>query len=626
MKKKVLKIVVALCVILVIANLFGRPVLASNATVVNEISESLGGDDIMGAIWDGIGTVIDGVVGLLTIVIRIPLLLIVMALQAILTGISMLGGSNIEGILTPDDLFFNKVGLTNIDFFDLSGNTGVIQTIRVNVATWYYVLRILAIIILLVVLIYIGIRMAISTVASDQAKYKNMLMDWVTSFALVFFLNYIIMFTVEANNALIGLLEIPVRTKIGSGITTQLAIRSAVGVATVSWGSLIVYAMLVGMTTAFLFSYVRRMLTIGFLIIISPLITITYSIDKVKDGKAQALNNWLKEFMFNVLIQPFHCIIYIVFVSSAIDLLSWEGSIPKMVLAILCMSFIWKAEKIVKQIFGFGSASSLGETVASMAVVKQIGETVAKVGSAGGKVVGQTAFGKNIGRRVSSSSVGKTAKAFSETKLGEFSKKMLPVGAGAVAAGYEVGLNSSANAAQVGLQTYKTVNALMSDDPKAAGRKQNIQASETDLEKYASLISNNNNFAFDNYSTDATHKSNLKSYAQSLIGTNMDMLNNDIQRALRDLRRVNPTDYDPHTAAGMTHLKELQDMALSGDLDFNDPSTNPLGHSWTAEEKSVVTAIQIRNLANAVNNTHSQYKAAGSSNPNMDIDTYIDSL
>lgn len=626
MKKKVLKIVVALCLILVIVNLFGRPVLASNATVVNEIGESLGGDDIMAAIWDGIGTAIDGVVGLLTIVIRIPLLLIVMALQAILTGVSMLGGSNIEGILTPDDLFFNKVGLTNIDFFDLTGNAGVIQTIRVNVATWYYVLRILAIIVLLAVLIYIGIRMAISTIASDQAKYKGMLMDWIASFALVFLLNYIIMFTIEANNALIGLLEIPVRTKIGSGITTQLAIRSAVGVATVSWGSLIVYAMLVGMTTAFLFSYVRRMLTIGFLIIISPLITITYSIDKVKDGKAQALNNWLKEFMFNVLIQPFHCIIYIVFVSSAIDLLSWEGSIPKMVLAILCMSFIWKAEKIVKQIFGFGSASSLGETVASMAVVKQIGETVAKAGSAGGKVVGKTAFGKNIGNRVSNSKAGKAAKSFSETKLGEFSKAMLPVGAGAVAAGYEVGLNSSANAAQVGLQTYKTVNALMSDDPKAAGSKQNVQASEKDLEKYASLIANNNNFAFQNYQTDATHKSNMKAYAQSLIGTNMDMLNNDIQRALRDLRRVNPTDYDPHTAAGMTHLKDLQDMALSGDLDFNDPSTNPLGHSWTAEEKQVVTAIQIRNLANAVNNTHTQYKAAGSSNPNMDIDTYIDSL
>lgn len=626
MKKKVQKIVFALLIILFIINILGNTVLASNVTVVNEISESVGGDDILSAIWDGVGTVIDGVVGLLTIVIRIPLLLIVMALQGILTGISMLGGSEIEGILTPDDLFFNKVGLTNIDFFDVSGNASVIQTIRVNVATWYYVLRILSIIVLLVVLIYIGIRMALSTVASDQAQYKRMLMDWVTSFALLFLLNYIIMFTIEANNALIGILEIPVRTKIGSGITTQLAIRSAVGVATVSWGSLIVYAMLVGMTTAFLFSYIRRMLTIGFLIIISPLITITYSIDKVKDGKAQALNNWLKEFMFNVLIQPFHCIIYIVFVSSAIDLLSWEGSIPKMVLAILCMSFIWKAEKIVKQIFGFGSASSLGETVASFAIVKQIGETVAKVGKAGGKVAGQTTFGKNIGNRVSNSKVGKAAKSFSETKLGGLSKAMLPVGAGAVAAGFEKGLNSPANAAQVGLQTYTTTKAILDGDPKAPGSKQNVQQSENELEKYANLISNNNGFQFDNYSTDATHKNNLKSYAQSLIGTNMDMLNNDIQRALNDLRRTNPTDYDPHTAAGMTHLKELQDMALDGNLDFTDPTTNPLGHSWTAQEKAVVTAIQVRNLAQAVNNTHAQYKAAGSSNPNLDIDTYIDSL
>lgn len=293
-KKKILKILYVLFIVLFIINILGNTVLAQNVTVVNEISETTEADGVLDAIWDGIGTVLDGVVGLLTIVIRIPLLLIVMALQAILTGVAMLGGSNIEGILTPDDLFFNKVGLTNIDFFDFSGNTSAIQTIRINVATWYYVLRIMAIIILLVVLIYIGIRMAISTVASEQAQYKRMLVDWLVSFALVFLLNYIIMFTIEANNALIGLLEQPVRTKMGSGITTQLAIRSAVGVATVSWGSLIVYSILVGMTTAFLFSYVRRMLTIGFLIIISPLITITYSIDKVKDGKAQALNTWLK--------------------------------------------------------------------------------------------------------------------------------------------------------------------------------------------------------------------------------------------------------------------------------------------------------------------------------------------
>ena len=46
------------------------------------------------------------------------------------------------------------------------------MTIRKNIAIWYYALRNLAIGILLAILIYVGIRMAISTVASDEAKYK----------------------------------------------------------------------------------------------------------------------------------------------------------------------------------------------------------------------------------------------------------------------------------------------------------------------------------------------------------------------------------------------------------------------------------------------------------------------
>lgn len=596
--------------------------------VIESIDESSEEDTFAAGVLDDIGTVIDGVVGLLTTVVRIPLLLIVMAFQGIMTGIAMLGGNNIEGILTPDDLFFNRVGLTNIDFFDFSGNASVIQTIRVNVATWYYVLRILSIIILLAVLIYVGIRMAISTVASDQAQYKRMLMDWAVSFALVFFLNYIIVFTIEANNALVGLLEGPVRTRIGQGVVKQLAIRSAVGVATTTWGSLIVYAMLVGMTTAFLFSYVKRMLTIGFLIIISPLITITYSIDKIKDGKAQALETWLRQFMFTVLIQPFHCIIYIVFISSAMDLLVGGGSIAKMVLAILCMSFIWKAEKIVKEIFGFGQAgSSLGDTIASMAVVRQIGQIAAKGIGTTGKAISKTKFGENI----KNSKVGQVSKKIGDSKLGNAliktpARVTLPIGAGAVTAGFEAGLNSPANAAQVGLQTYESTKALILGNSDAPGSKKSVQLSEKDLKKFSDLISNNNNFNFSNYTTNTTHKNNLKSYAQSLIGANMNMLNNDIQTTLNHLRTTNPTDYNPHTAIGMQHLKDLQDMALDDHLDFNDPTTNPLGHNWTVEEKDVVTAIQIRNLAQAVQNTHAQYDAAGSSDPSLDIDTYIDSL
>ena len=47
---------------------------------------------------------------------------------------------------------------------------------------------------------------------------------------------------------------------------------------------------------------------VGFLIMIAPLITVTYAIDKAGDGKAQAFSIWIKEFAVNVLIQPLHAL------------------------------------------------------------------------------------------------------------------------------------------------------------------------------------------------------------------------------------------------------------------------------------------------------------------------------
>lgn len=45
--------------------------------------------------------------------------------------------------------------------------------------------------------------MALSTVASEEAKYKKMLVDWVTSLALLFVLHYIILLVININSALV---------------------------------------------------------------------------------------------------------------------------------------------------------------------------------------------------------------------------------------------------------------------------------------------------------------------------------------------------------------------------------------------------------------------------------------
>ena len=39
----------------------------------------------------------------------------------------------------------------------------------------------------------------------------------------------------------------------------------------------------------------------AFLTIIAPLVALTYPIDKINDGKAQAFNMWFKEYIFNLL-------------------------------------------------------------------------------------------------------------------------------------------------------------------------------------------------------------------------------------------------------------------------------------------------------------------------------------
>lgn len=638
--KKIFKILsIAMMIIFIMMCLQNVLYAANTPQVIDQIDTATETEEEMDNVFSGVGGFVDGLVGVLTFVFRVPLILIGMAGQGIFTAIASLGGSTIQGgVLTPDDLFYNRVGLTNINFFDLTAN-GAIKTIRTNVATWYYVLRIFAIIILLVVLIYIGIRMAISTVASEQAQYKRMLMDWAVSFALIFFLGYIILFTLEANNAFLEMLESTVNNKIGNGVTNELIKTSIIGGATSSWAAVIVYLMLMGMTATFLFAYIKRMLTVGFLIIISPLITITYSIDRVKDGKAQALNTWLKEFMLTVLIQPFHCIIYTVFVSASLDLMKTQHNIASMVLSIMCMGFIWQAETIVKKIFGFDAAkTSLGDTVASAVIVKEIGNAVTTAAKGAGKAASRTSFGRNINQRINSNptisnirnSINNNPQLNKAMKtVDSLGRTGMAMSMGIGAAAVEKGMGTSANAAQVGFETYRASKTAIDSLGDRTTARQNIELSQNELARCADLVARNQP-AYQDYRTDDTRRDNLKGACESLISANMRQLEDDIQQALRQLTTANPTEYNVNTPQGLANLRRIQDAALDMNTDTSDGTTNPLYDptthpNWTHEERTVIETIQRRNLAAAVQSLHNNYQNAGY-NGKEEIDNYIDTL
>lgn len=71
---------------------------------------------------------------------------------------------------------------------ELASQKGIL---RKTVASWYYAIRNFAIVALLCVLVYVGIRMIMSTIAQDKNKYKMMFKDWLVALCLVFVMHYI---------------------------------------------------------------------------------------------------------------------------------------------------------------------------------------------------------------------------------------------------------------------------------------------------------------------------------------------------------------------------------------------------------------------------------------------------
>lgn len=168
------------------------------------------------------GKVVDGVIGVLTLGIRIFVVVIGSGAQLLISTTANSAGSlddsKTVNMVTPDQILFNRLAITDINFFQkdsfgsgsnkktLSGTNNPVKLLRESIAKWYYALRTMAIMILLIILIYIGIRMATSTLADDKAKYKSMLWNWLVSMAIVFVLHYLIIAVITINNSLVDIL------------------------------------------------------------------------------------------------------------------------------------------------------------------------------------------------------------------------------------------------------------------------------------------------------------------------------------------------------------------------------------------------------------------------------------
>lgn len=268
-----------------------------------------------------------------------------------------------------------------------------------QIAKWYTAIRNMVLVGLMVVLLYIGIRIVLSSTAGEKAKYKEHIKDWLVAVILVVFMHYIMAFALTITEYLTSMLnsnnemikfqiqdEEAMKQIFGdedysqykegdsynlyvnlmgyARLKQQLNTLDANGNVVVNWdyiGYAIIYMTLVIYTVMFLIIYLKRVIYMAFLTMIAPLVALTYPIDKISDGKAQAFDAWLKEYSYNLLLQPFHLLLYTMLIGSVMDLAA-----NNMLYALVALGFLIPAEKLLRKFFGFEKSAIAGNIVGGM--------------------------------------------------------------------------------------------------------------------------------------------------------------------------------------------------------------------------------------------------------------------
>ena len=357
--------------------------------------------------------------------------------------------------------------ITHLTKVDINDNTPegkearkklpVIIQLKIQIAQWYYIIRLIALAGMLVVLVGIGIKMLISNIASDKALYKRMLIDWVVGVIIIFMIHYFMYFAIMINDILVDVVRnsaeethkvtmmqlaekgneqaeysnLDLETSIYEEIRTRAydpkLVNGIIG--------MVLYMALVFMAFKYSFIYAKRFFTVAILMLMGPGVGVAYAFQKAITGKSFALKKWMSEVILNIIIQTVHAIIYAVFISTVLYL-SLE-SIAGVIIALIVMNFASKAEALFRRIFNLDpngkgllsdteNAGNLEQKYSNMIAMYKGGRTAAKALS--NSPVAQVYKGAaRIGVSAGVLAIGGAAKASKEAaKLGEKVASKIP--------------------------------------------------------------------------------------------------------------------------------------------------------------------------------------------------------
>ena len=286
-----------------------------------------------------------------------------------------------ESALTIEGLLFNRIPIVDANFMnyesagghvltDENGNHTMLYMLRQSLATCYVIVRSFSIAAMLFMLLYVGIRIAITTSAEKKADYKKMIISWIQGFAIVIFIHLFMYLVFYFNDAIIGIIKQIMQasaSKILGASTTEYGIYEAVRTKAYAFdireglAGLVFYIVLIYLFLRFFLIYIKRAVAIYILGISGSFMGFKYAYDKASGKKSNSLNIWMKDFSFNVLLQSIHCLIYTIFMTIALS--TAIESLGGLIVGIVVLQFMIESDKIFRKIFGINAKGGLFEGV-----------------------------------------------------------------------------------------------------------------------------------------------------------------------------------------------------------------------------------------------------------------------
>ena len=172
--------------------------MITNVFPMNDIFAKLNPDNVENTDQDtvkgvvvGVGTLAGGVLlGPLAGLVSAFNVIIFSALYTIFTAVGTTGGAAFP---FPDQIVFNKIAFFDPNFI----NPTIIESAPISIlnsfiGNMYYTFYSIALLIFVVSAVIIGIKLAISSIASEKAQYKQALTNWVFGIVLLFTVHFII--------------------------------------------------------------------------------------------------------------------------------------------------------------------------------------------------------------------------------------------------------------------------------------------------------------------------------------------------------------------------------------------------------------------------------------------------